>query len=50
VEIQIKKLAERLYESKIELELSKGAISFLAENGYDVAFGSRPLKRAILRL
>jgi ATP-dependent Clp protease ATP-binding subunit ClpB len=47
VEIQISRLGQRLAESKISLELSDGAKSFLAEKGYDPVYGARPLKRAI---
>ena len=47
VEIQIKRLAERLAENKIELSLSESIKSLLAEKGYDANFGARPLKRAI---
>ena len=47
VEIQIKKLAERLAENKIDLSLSESIKSLLAEKGYDANFGARPLKRAI---
>jgi len=47
VEIQISRLGRRLVESKISLELSDGAKSFLAEKGYDPVYGARPLKRAI---
>jgi ATP-dependent Clp protease ATP-binding subunit ClpB len=32
---------------KIKLELSKGALVYLAERGYDPVFGARPLKRLI---
>ncbi len=47
VEIQIKRLSSKLSEKKINLVISDGALSFLAENGYDPIFGARPLKRAI---
>ncbi|MDR2499577.1 MAG: ATP-dependent chaperone ClpB [Treponema sp.] len=47
VDIQIKRLAERLAERKIELRLTAEAKTFLAERGYDPLFGARPLKRAI---
>ncbi len=47
VGIQIKRLSARLSEKKINLVISDGALSFLAENGYDPIFGARPLKRAI---
>jgi ATP-dependent Clp protease ATP-binding subunit ClpB len=47
VEIQLKRLAERLLDRKIELILTDAAKELLAERGYDPLFGARPLKRAI---
>jgi ATP-dependent Clp protease ATP-binding subunit ClpB len=49
VELQLAKLRERLAERGIELELTPGAKEFLAEAGWDPAFGARPLKRALQR-
>jgi ATP-dependent Clp protease ATP-binding subunit ClpC len=31
----------------ISIEISKGAKAFLADKGYDPAFGARPLRRAV---
>ncbi|GHU10216.1 chaperone protein ClpB [Spirochaetia bacterium] len=47
VDIQLKRLEERLAERKISLTLTKNAKEFLAERGYDPMFGARPLKRTI---
>ncbi|GHT79223.1 chaperone protein ClpB [Spirochaetia bacterium] len=47
VEIQLKRLSERLLERKIGLKLTNGAKELLAERGYDPMFGARPLKRTI---
>ncbi len=47
VEIQIKKLKDRLKEKEIDLTVSEKVIEFIGEKGYDPAFGARPLKRAI---
>jgi ATP-dependent Clp protease ATP-binding subunit ClpB len=47
VEIQIRRLASRLAERKINVTLSAGAKELLAERGYDPLFGARPLKRTI---
>ncbi|GHV75365.1 chaperone protein ClpB [Spirochaetia bacterium] len=47
VEIQIKRLTERLLDRKITLTLSDAAKELLAERGYDPLFGARPLKRTI---
>ena len=45
VEIQLKNFAGLLENRGLKLELSDGAKEFLAEVGYDPAFGARPLKR-----
>ncbi len=45
--IQIEHLRQRLLASKIEMEVSDAALDLLAEEGYDPAFGARPLKRLI---
>ena len=50
VELQLHRLRDRLAERKITLELSDAAKELLAEEGWDPAFGARPLKRAIQRL
>ncbi len=47
VSIQLEALKNRLLEKKIQLEISKGTLAFLAERGYDPVFGARPLKRLI---
>ncbi|HAL60929.1 MAG TPA: ATP-dependent chaperone ClpB [Chloroflexi bacterium] len=49
VEIQLHRLAERLAEQKIELELTDRAKRHLAEEGYDPVYGARPLRRVIQR-
>jgi ATP-dependent Clp protease ATP-binding subunit ClpB len=50
VELQLQRLRERLAERQIELELTDAAKEALAEEGWDPAYGARPLKRAIQRL
>ncbi|MFA5662452.1 ATP-dependent chaperone ClpB [Castellaniella sp.] len=45
--IQIERLAERLAQQDMRLEVTDAAISQLARAGYDPVFGARPLKRAI---
>ncbi len=50
VDIQLRDLQKRLAERKITLELSDKARTSLAEQGYDPAFGARPLKRTIQRM
>ena len=47
VEIQVKKLSDRLAAKNIELILSNNAIAHIADKGYDPVYGARPLKRAI---
>ena len=50
VEIQLEGLKKRLGERGIALELSDEAKEVVGEEGFDPAFGARPLKRAIQRL
>lgn len=50
VEMQLTRLKLRLVEKDVELSWTKNAASVLAEEGYDPAYGARPLKRAIQRL
>ena len=49
VEIQIKRIQAYLDPQHIQLTLSDAAKSFLADEGYDPAFGARPLKRVMQR-
>jgi ATP-dependent Clp protease ATP-binding subunit ClpB len=49
VEIQLKRLEDRLAARKITLELDAAAKAWLADEGYDPVFGARPLKRVIQR-
>jgi ATP-dependent Clp protease ATP-binding subunit ClpB len=50
VELQLGRLRQRLSERKLELEVTDAAKEILAEEGWDPAYGARPLKRAIQRL
>src|SRR5690606_6269110 len=45
VDIQIERLTKLLDERKIALVLEDSARDWLAEKGYDPAYGARPLKR-----
>ena len=47
VELQIKGVTRMLAESGISMELTKGALQFLARQGFDPQYGARPVKRAI---
>ena len=49
VEIQMERLADRLAEQNIELILADSARDLIARQGYDPAYGARPLKRVIQR-
>ncbi len=47
VDLQLKRVYERLQKQKIELEVDEKAKKYLAEKGFDPAYGARPLKRVI---
>jgi ATP-dependent Clp protease ATP-binding subunit ClpB len=47
VEIQLGRLRKLLQDRKIALELTEGARRRLGEEGYDLVYGARPLKRVI---
>ncbi|VAX39103.1 ClpB protein [hydrothermal vent metagenome] len=47
VEIQLGRLRERLAEREMTIELTDAAKELLAHEGWDPAYGARPLKRAI---
>jgi ATP-dependent Clp protease ATP-binding subunit ClpB len=47
VDIQLADLRQRLAERKITLTLDEAALKHLADQGFDPAFGARPLKRVI---
>jgi ATP-dependent Clp protease ATP-binding subunit ClpB len=47
VEIQVGSLRKRLKARGLDLELTPAAVNALADEGYDPAFGARPLKRVI---
>ena len=49
VDIQFSRLARMLEERKITLRLEAAGRDWLAEKGWDPAYGARPLKRAIQR-
>uniref|UniRef100_UPI004047F23A ATP-dependent chaperone ClpB n=2 Tax=Yoonia sp. TaxID=2212373 RepID=UPI004047F23A len=49
VTIQLGLLDKRLAGREIRLDLSGGALKWLADEGYDPVFGARPLKRVIQR-
>jgi ATP-dependent Clp protease ATP-binding subunit ClpC len=47
IDILMKSVAKRLQNLGFSLELTPAAKDFIAEKGYDVQFGARPLHRAI---
>ena len=47
VDIQLGSLAERLASRRLTLNVSDAAKAWLAERGYDPAYGARPLRRLI---
>ena len=47
VDIQVKAVADRLTERRISLDVTKSAREWLADRGYDPAFGARPLRRLV---
>jgi ATP-dependent Clp protease ATP-binding subunit ClpB len=47
VDIQLTLLRKRLAEHDITLEITDAAKAYLAQQGYDPAYGARPLKRLI---
>jgi ATP-dependent Clp protease ATP-binding subunit ClpB len=49
VQIQLDRLRRLLVDRKINLELDRSALEWLAEEGYDATYGARPLKRVIQR-
>ena len=49
VDIQVKALQARLAERRITLTITDKAKEYLAQEGYDPAYGARPLKRTLQR-
>ncbi len=49
VQLQLKSLADRLDAADLKLQWTEAAIDRVADEGYDPAYGARPLKRVIQR-
>ncbi len=49
VDIQVGLVRKRLADKKIDIELTESAKELMAEEGFDLVFGARPLKRVIQR-
>ena len=45
--LMLKSLEQRLIENDIEVDFTDEAVSKIAKNGFDAAYGARPLRRAI---
>jgi len=50
VDLMMKRVREQLKAKDIEIELTDSSKELLAEKGYDIALGARPLRRTIQRL
>jgi ATP-dependent Clp protease ATP-binding subunit ClpB len=50
IDLQMQHLLKRLGEKQVELRLTPAAKALLFREGYDPAYGARPMKRAIQRL
>ncbi len=49
VRLQLAELSKRIEEAGLHLDVTEAAISQIADEGYDPAYGARPLKRVIQR-
>ncbi len=49
IDIELKDLKKRISNTGYRLQINPTAKNFLAETGYDPAFGARPLKRALMK-
>ncbi|MFV0251898.1 MAG: AAA family ATPase, partial [Beutenbergiaceae bacterium] len=49
VDLQVTRLAQRLADRQLELEVTPAAREWLALEGYDPAYGARPLRRLVQR-
>ena len=45
--LMIRDLTRRLSDRRLDVKLTDAAEAFIVENGYDPAYGARPLKRFI---
>ena len=47
VDLELKKVTDRLKDKKLKLHISDDVKEFLIEKGYDSKLGARPLRRAV---
>ena len=45
--LELSKVASRLSDKELQLHVSEAALGWLAEAGYDPAYGARPVRRAV---
>lgn len=50
VELELRKVADRLSQKNIEIKINQSAKDLLAEKGFDSNLGARPLKRVIQKM
>jgi ATP-dependent Clp protease ATP-binding subunit ClpB len=50
VDLQLRRMSRMLADRKMTLQVTEAAKDHIAQEGYDPAYGARPLKRAIQRL
>jgi ATP-dependent Clp protease ATP-binding subunit ClpC len=50
VDLMMKRVEDQLKAKDVDIELTDAAKTFLAEKGYDIALGARPLRRTIQRM
>ena len=49
VDLQVRALANRLADRRLSLEVTQAAREWLASEGFDPAYGARPLRRLVQR-
>jgi ATP-dependent Clp protease ATP-binding subunit ClpC len=49
VSLMLKVVADRMKENEVEVEVAEAVKGLLVREGFDEAYGARPLRRAILR-
>jgi ATP-dependent Clp protease ATP-binding subunit ClpB len=47
VQMQFSRVIQKLSENDIRINITEGAVAWLAQHGYDPQFGARPIKRLI---
>ena len=50
IEVQVKRFRKQLAEREVSIEFTTEALDKLAEEGYDPAYGARPLRRTLQRM